>query len=215
MPEHGHHHGDPAPSHGSDHFQHDFSDAAAWSKKFDDPERAAWQKPEEVMVLLGAKEGSVVADLGAGTGYFLPYLSRAVGATGRVLALDVEPTLVTWMTERAKKESLENVEVRLIPGDDPALDPASVDRILIVDTWHHIPERDEYSRKLLAALKPGGAVVIVDFTKESPEGPPPEHRIPPSEVIATLAEAGFTAEDVPSELPRQYVVVGWGVPKVN
>ena len=82
-------------------FHHDFSDAEHWAKRFDTPDRPTWQKPESLMALMGIEPGMTVADLGAGTGFFLGYLSKVVGEKGRVLALDVEPTLISHMANRA------------------------------------------------------------------------------------------------------------------
>ncbi len=175
---------------------------------FDSPERQAWQKPADVVALLGVEPGMTVVDLGAGTGYFLSYLSEAAGKGGRVLALDPEPDMIRFIAERAKRDKLANVEARQIPFDDPKLEPASVDRVLIVNTWHHIAKRADYAGKLLAALKPGGRVYIVDFTRDSPSGPPVEERLKAEQVIAELAAGGLEAESVEEKLPRQYVVVG-------
>jgi len=147
-----------------------------------------------------------VADVGAGTGYFEKRLSKAVGPQGRVLAIDVEPDMVRYLGERAAKEGTKNVEPLLATADDPKLAP--VDRVLIVDTWHHIPERGEYSKKLAAALKPGGFVLIVDFTMDSPKGPPKEHRIAPEQVIKELEQGGLHATIVPAGLSDQYVIKG-------
>lgn len=201
--DHGHRHG-----HGHGAYQHDFQDAEQWSKRFDEPERRTWQKPGDVVDLMELSAGMTVADVGAGTGYFLSHLSAAVGDEGRVLALDVEPDMIRFMTERTAKEGLTNVEAQQIPYDDPELAPGSVDRVLIVNTWHHIADRPEYAAKLLAALRPGGRVYIVDFTRDSPSGPPVEHRLEPDSVIGELQAGGFEAEVVEETLPRQYVVVG-------
>jgi ubiquinone/menaquinone biosynthesis C-methylase UbiE len=152
--------------------------------------------------------GMTVADLGAGTGYFLAHLSRAVGPTGAVLALDVEPDMVRYMTERAAKEGLANVRAQRVPFDDPGLAPGSVDRILVVDTWHHIADRERYSAKLHAALRAGGAVLVVDFTQETRRGPPKEHRIRAEQVAAELRAGGMAAEIAVEDLPDQYIVVG-------
>ena len=149
-----------------------------------------------------------LVDLGAGTGYFLSYLSAAAGEGGRVLALDPEPDMVRFMQERVRREELANVTPRRIPFDDPELEPASVDRVLIVNTWHHIQDRPAYAGKLLAALKPGGGVYVVDFTRDSPSGPPVEERLEAGQVIAELAGGGLEAAMVEETLPRQYVVVG-------
>jgi 2-polyprenyl-3-methyl-5-hydroxy-6-metoxy-1,4-benzoquinol methylase len=179
-----------------------------YAKHFDDPKRDRWQKPREVVKLLAVTPGMVVADLGAGTGYFLPHLARAAGG-GEVHALDVEPQLVSYMEARAKKEGLANVKARKVAYDDPQLAPASVDRVLIVDTWHHIDGRDAYVKKLAAGLKPGGRVAIVEVTKASPHGPPAALRLAPAQVIRELEAGGLVNVKVVKEsLPRQYVVVG-------
>lgn len=208
----GDHHGGHEGGHASDYrhhtMEHDFSGAEEWSARFDSPERKAWQMPEEVVELLGIEPGMTVVDLGAGTGYFLTYLARAAGDQGRVLALDPEPDMIRFMSERAQRESLVNVEPKQIPFDDPQLEAASVDRILIVNTWHHIQDRAAYALKLRTALKPGGGIYIVDFTRDSPSGPPVEERLEPEQVIADLAGGDLTAAMVEESLPRQYVVVG-------
>ncbi|MCC7387091.1 MAG: class I SAM-dependent methyltransferase [Deltaproteobacteria bacterium] len=187
---------------------HRFEHAEDWAKRFDDPSRDAWQKPAEVVALLGLQPGMSVADLGAGTGYFLRHLSGAIGAGGRVFALDVEADMIRYMKARAEREQLANVEARQVPFDDPALAPGSVDRILIVDTWHHLGDRAAYSKKLAAALKPGGGVFVVDFTMETEKGPPTQHRLTPEQVIAELEAGGLVAKVVEESLPDQYVVAG-------
>jgi SAM-dependent methyltransferase len=149
-----------------------------------------------------------VADIGAGTGYFEPYLSAAVGQSGSVLALDIEPDMVRYLTERAEREGMANVVANRVDVDDPKLAPRSVDRILIVDTWHHIPDRVAYAQKLRQALADDGTVTIVDFTLDSEHGPPRHHRLSPEAVIGELEKAGFRASTVNEALPNQYVVVG-------
>ena len=183
-----------------------FNDPEKWAAVFDDPERDAWQKPEHVVDVLDLEPGMTVADVGAGTGYFEPHLSRAVGASGAVIAVDVEPGMVAYMRDRFQKEGLDNAEARLGTADDPQLDPYSVDRILIVNTWHHIPARPTYAQRLYDALASGGRLVIVDYTLDSPAGPPRHHRIPRENVIETLESAGFIASNADDELPRQYIV---------
>lgn len=185
---------------------HDFSDAERWSKIFDDPERVAWQKPQEVVEKMAITPGMVVADLGAGTGFFLGYLSAAVGPTGRVLALDPEANLVAHMRQRIAQAGWANAEARQIPYDSSELAAASVDRILIVDTWHHIQDRVAYGQKLAKTFKPGGALYVVDFTLDSPVGPKKDHRLAPEIVTAELQKAGFTVETLQESLPNQYIL---------
>jgi predicted methyltransferase len=201
-------HGHAAGGEGHGPLVHRFDDAAAWAKEFDDPARDAWQKPAEVVALLQLTAGMKVADIGAGTGYFEPHLARAVGPGGRVLALDVEDSMVRYMEARMAREGLSNVAVAKVPFDDPKLSAGSVDRILIVDTWHHIAGREAYSAKMREALAPGGFVAVVDFTLEAKYGPPREHRLAPEQVKKELEAGGFKAEIAAETLPEQYVVIG-------
>ena len=204
-PSHAHAH---AHAHGDGPLVHRFERADEWAPRFDDPARDAWQKPADIIAIMKITPGMTVADLGAGTGYFLPHLARAVGPSGKVLGLDIEADMVRYMTERAAREGLAHVEARQVLHDDPKLAPGSVDRILIVDTWHHIPARERYADRLASALRPGGIVVIVDFTMETRRGPPPKHRIPAEQVVAELRAAGLSAEAIDERIPDQYVVVG-------
>lgn len=188
------------------HHHHRFDDAASWSKVFDDPARDEWQKPASVVTAMAIAPGMTIADVGAGTGYFEPHLSKAAGPTGKVLAIDIEADMVRWTNERAKRESLANVEARLGTQGDPRLDPSSTDRILVVDTWHHVEDRAGYAKKLAAALRPGGIVFIVDFTRESPHGPPAHARLTAEEVSADLRAAGLEPKKVEANLPHQYMI---------
>lgn len=186
---------------------HDFSDTKKFSQAFDDPERDAWQRPAEVIEHLHLQPGNTVVDLGAGTGYFAGWLSRAVGAGGKVLALDVEPNMIQFIEQRAREQGLANVSARVVAADDPGLAPGSVDRVLIVDTWHHIDDRSRYAAKLALALAPQAEIWIADFTAESDVGPPARYRVAAEQVVRELEGAGLHAELVAGEqLPKQYLV---------
>jgi len=189
------------------HHAHGFERAEEWAKDLDDPSREVWQRPVAVVATMDVKKGMTVADLGAGTGYFLPYLSRAVGPRGRVLALDVEPDMVRYVRERAAREGLANVEARVVAADDPGLSPGSVDRVLVVSTWHHVAGREAYARKLLGALAPRGTVTVVDFLMDAKHGPPPPHLLDPGQVTRELESAGFEVGMVLPGLPEQYLLV--------
>jgi ubiquinone/menaquinone biosynthesis C-methylase UbiE len=185
----------------------DFSNPDRFARHFDDPARDAWQKPDEVLQHLALQPGNVVVDLGSGTGYFVARLSSAVGPSGRVLALDVEPKMVEHVRERAAKAGLGNVESRVVAPDDPGLAPGSVDRVLIVNTWHHIDRRVDYTKKLARALKPSAEVWVVDFTLDSDLGPPAKHRLTAQQVVSELEQGMLDAEVVePESLPKQYLV---------
>jgi ubiquinone/menaquinone biosynthesis C-methylase UbiE len=188
--------------------QHRFEKADEWAPVFDDPGRDAWQRPAEVVKLAEIAPGMTVADLGAGTGYFVPHLSRAVGATGRVLALDVEADMVRYLGERIAREKLENAVAQQVPVDDPLLPEGQVQCVLVVDTWHHLSDRPAYASKLARGLAPGGRVVVVDFTLESQLGPPVQHRLRPEQVADDLRAGGLEPRILDEILPEQYVVVG-------
>jgi predicted methyltransferase len=185
---------------------HRFPSAEEWAKYFDDPARDAWQRPGDVVAAMEIRPGMTVADIGAGTGYFEPWLSRAVGPSGVVLALDIEPDMVRYLAERAAREQLGNVKASKVAVDDPLLPKGGVDRILIVDTWHHIPSREAYAGKLREALSPDGTITIVDFEPESSRGPPAQYRVAPDQVLRELRAAGLVATVAPVDLPEQYVV---------
>ena len=185
-----------------------FDDPAYWSKVFDDPARAEWQKPAEVAAALGLRPGQTVADLGAGTGYFTRSLADAVGSSGTVLAVDVEPNLVAYMRERAAREHLSNVRVVLATAQDARLPAAGVDAVLVVDTYHHIDDRIAYFRRLQRALRPHGHVAVVDWHKRPmPVGPEMDHKLAREQVIDEMQAAGYRLVDEPTFLPYQYFLV--------
>jgi len=185
--------------------EHSFGDAEKWSHVFDDPQRDAWQKPHEVIRALALDRRAVVADLGAGTGYFSARLANML-KQGRVYAVDIEPAMVKHLAERAKRERLANLIAVQGSAADPRL-PEKVDLVLLVDVYHHVDERAAYFRRLREALKPGGQVAIIDFRLDSPEGPPKEARIPPEQVKAELTQAGYDLATEYTFLPNQYFLV--------
>jgi len=187
---------------------HSFGDVAYWSSIFDDPERDAWQKPRELVAALDLAPGQTVADLGAGTGYFSPYLSQAVGANGTVLAVEVEPTLVAHLRLRAERERLGNLVPVLASFDNPRLPAAGIDVLLVADTYHHLDHRTVYLPQLRRALRPGGRVVVVDWKAGVlPQGPPPDHKLARDQVVAEMQAAGFRLVGEPDLLPYHYVLV--------
>ena len=185
--------------------EHRFSGAERWARVFDDPARDRWQKPDEVIAALAFAPDATVADIGAGTGYFAARLARAL-PKGRVYAVDIEPDMVRYLGERARRERLPNLQAVLGKPDDPQL-PEAVDGVLIVDTYHHIVDRIAYFERLCARLKPGGQVAIVDFTLESPVGPPRNARIAAQQVREEMQRAGYALAAQHDFLPHQYFLV--------
>lgn len=193
----GHHHG---------HAMHRrFVGAEDWAREFDAPERDAWQMPDRVIEALALAPDAVVADLGAGTGYFAMRLGRAV-PQGRVLALDLEAEMVRYLADRAAREGLTNVLAGESMADDPGI-REPVDLVLVVDTYHHIEDRTAYFGRLRERLAPGGRLAIVDFRLDSERGPPREHKIAPETVRAELEAAGYRLAASHDFLPDQYFLV--------
>ncbi len=205
----GHGHGGHAHAHGPGRDRHgNPEDFAAYLAKLDDPERAAWQKPDEVVRALGLREGSVACDLGAGTGVFALRLARAVGARGRVHAIDVDARMIEILGARAREAGLSNVNPILAPDGDVALPPEPCDAILAVNVFHHVPDGAAALRRLGTALAPGGVLANVDFHDgELPVGPPPDHRVSREAFLAAAAAAGLEVAREETFLPHQYFVL--------
>ena len=191
--------------------QHTFSDADKWSQVFDDPKRDAWQKPHEVIQALDLKPDALVADIGAGTGYFSVRLAHMV-PKGRVYAVDTEPDMVKYLTERAKRDGLKNLTAMMAEPANPKL-PEKVDLALLVDVYHHIESRERYFRALAESLKSEARVAIIDFRMDSPAGPPKSARIAPERVKAELKSAGYTLVQEHAFLPNQYFLIFWRPPR--
>ena len=187
-----------------DHMEHHF-DPAASAKAFDDPARDTWQLPDRVIAALDLKPGQVIADIGSGTGYFTVRLAKSPAAP-KVYGADIEPAMVTYLRERAAKEGLGNVVAVQAAADTPNL-PEPVDLVLIVDTYHHIGNREAYFSRLRSSLKPGARVAIIDFRPDSPEGPPKEFRFPPEKFQAEMSQAGYKLAHQYDFLPRQNFLV--------
>lgn len=185
--------------------QHSFSGAEHWAHVFDDPKRDEWQKPHEVIEALALEPDAVVADIGSGTGYFAVRFANMV-PKGRVYGVDIEPDMVKYLAERAKREKRDNIVAIAGAPDDPRL-PEKADLILVVDVFHHIDARVAYFRKLRSSLKPGGRIAIIDFRLDSPDGPPKAARIAPARVIAELKRAGYALAQEHDFLPNQYFLV--------
>jgi ubiquinone/menaquinone biosynthesis C-methylase UbiE len=188
--------------------QHRHENPAAYRASLDDPGRDAYQKPDEVVKALALREGEVVADIGAGTGYFALRFARAVGDAGRVYAVDVSPDMVRHLNRRLRDAGLRNVATVLAEPDDPLLADASIDRFVIVNTWHHIDNQAKYLALMKRMLKPDGQVVHVDFHKrELPVGPPVAHKIARETVVKQMEAAGFRLQAEHDFLPYQYFLV--------
>lgn len=181
-----------------------FQDAEFWAEVFDSPARDTWQKPAEVIRALALAPNATVADIGAGTGYFAVRLARALPG-GRVFGVDVEPNMVRYLTERARREGLANLTAVAGGPDDPRL-PLAVDVAIMVDVYHHIADRIRYLRNLRRYLKPGGRVAIIDH-RSAPDGLPESLLISPNRIKEDLKRAGYDVVAEHGFLPNQIFVV--------
>ncbi|QNL49688.1 methyltransferase domain-containing protein [Olivibacter sp. SDN3] len=174
-------------------------------KRFESPERDRYQQPDKVLEYLGEIIGKNVMDIGAGTGYFSVKLAKK-GA--KVIAADVNDEFQRYLEKRIEEDKLQNITLRKTPHDNPALADGEVDKILIVNTYHHIEKRPEYFRIAKKGIAEGGELVIVDFFKtDIPVGPPTGHKVSIDEVISELKEAGYADFDVKVDLlPYQFVI---------
>jgi ubiquinone/menaquinone biosynthesis C-methylase UbiE len=192
--------------HGRNHGNPD--DLDAYIARMEEPERAQWQKPDEVLSALQVKPGQVACDIGAGPGYLSLRLARAVGDSGRVFAVDVEPRILEVLRKRIESAGARNVTpVLSLPGD-ALLPHAACDLILIVDTYHHFPDGPAYLRQLTRALRPGGRIVNIDFHKrELPVGPPVDHKVSREDFLHDAKAAGLKLVAEHQFLPYQYFLV--------
>jgi SAM-dependent methyltransferase len=188
--------------------RHPFNEVKKWVRVFDDPSRATWQMPEKVAAAMSLKPGMTVADLGAGTGYFVEYLSKPVSPGGMILAIDTEPEMVKYIGARVGRDGLDNVVPVLAHPGDPFLPRGRVDRVLIVDTYHHIDDRLRYFGRMKEALVPGGRVVVVDFKKKPlPVGPPVEHKLSRDFVVEEMQKSGWILDREETFLQHQYFLI--------
>ena len=171
-----------------------------------EPARDEWQKPDELVRALKLKDGQVACDIGAGPGYFALRIARAVGSAGLVYAVDVEPRILDALRQNLRTAAAGNVVPVLAQADDPLLPKAACDVILVVNTYHHFPDRVAYLRRLARSLRAGGRLVNVDFTKASPIGPPPQERVSRDDFLKDAAAAGLHLSAEHTFLPHQYAV---------
>ena len=164
-------------------------------------DRDAWQQSERVIESLGVASGGRVADLGSGGGYFTFRLAQAVGAAGRVFAVDVDEGMNDALRNDVEQRGVLNVEIVLAAYDDPRLAPASVGLVFTSNTYHHIEGRVAYFERVAAALSEGGRVAIIDYR---PEGFFQKRHATPAETIRSEMEAaGYALASEFDYLERQ------------
>ncbi len=184
------------------------NDPKAYIGALEDPQRDAYQKPHEVLTALNLKPGEVIADIGAGSGYFTFPIAHHLGPEGKVYAVDVSPDMILHLNRRIRDLKTTNVVSVLADPDDPLLPEQSVNRFFICDVWHHVENPSKYLGMIKKMLKPGGQVIMIDFHKEElPFGPPVEMKIAREDLIKQMESNGFRLAKEHSFLPYQYFLV--------
>ncbi len=199
--------GCPKPAGPPQHYE----DPQAMIRVFEDEERDAWQMPDRVVrALPPASRDAVIADIGAGSGYFTRRLAAQV-PEGRVYAVDVDGQFEDYLRANREAWGTPNIEPHLAHYDDPMLPVAGIDMVFTANTYAFIRDRVAYFQKVREALKPGGHLVIIDFRPEAVVpgdiAPDPTHRIGRDAAVEELASAGFRVVSEETFLPHQWFLV--------
>jgi ubiquinone/menaquinone biosynthesis C-methylase UbiE len=171
--------------------------------------REAEQRPEEVIRIMGLKDGAVVADLGCGTGFFARRMARAVAPSGRVYGVDIQPEMLDRMKALLAKEGIRNVVSLLGKADDPGLPQASLDWILLVDVYHELQQPEPMLRRMRDALKADGKIALVEYRLEGDSAAHirAEHRMSVEQVLDEWLPAGYRLVERYEFLPTQHLFV--------
>jgi ubiquinone/menaquinone biosynthesis C-methylase UbiE len=171
------------------------------------PDRAAWQKPDQIMDALQIADGSAVADIGAGAGFFTIQLARRVGPNGKVFTTDIQRQMLEAIRRRVLREGLTNVETRQATESDQNLPVGALDAVLIVDTYSEVGEPVAFLRNIARALKPNGRIGVVNYKPGAGgPGPPANVRVACADAVQDAHAAGLKVVGH-ATLPYQYLLV--------
>ena len=178
---------------------------AAWLER---PERDSEEATSRAVEALDLKPGMVVADVGAGSGYYTVRMARKVGPTGKVFATDIQAGMIDIIKRRLSVERVENVVPVLGAPDDPRLPAAALDLALMVDVYHELAAPQVFARRLRESLKPDGRLVLIEYRKEDPRVPIQEvHKMSVDQVRKELDADGYVIDKVIDVLPWQHIIV--------
>lgn len=167
---------------------------ASMAGKLENPERLQWLPPAEVVTALAVQPGQTIVDIGAGTGYFALPLAKAVGAEGRVYAVDAQQEMLSLLAAKLRDSAPSNIELVCAEADSTSLPPACCDYVFMANVWHEFDDRAAVVAEAMRLLRPGGRVGILDWRPdaEPDHGPPIDHRLSPDDATAILRSAGAT-----------------------
>jgi predicted methyltransferase len=172
------------------------------------PERASEEHPDEALDAIGIAPGSIIADIGAGVGYFTEKLARRVGPAGKVYANDIQPAMLEQLRKNMAAAHVANFETALGAADDPRLPKDTMDLALLVDVYHEFSKPREMLRHIRESLKPGGRLVLLEYRKEDPKVPiRPEHKMSVAGVRAEIEPEGFLFQKAVETLPEQHILI--------
>src|SRR3954469_24484736 len=170
--------------------------------------RVQEEEPDVALDALKLAQGSIVADVGAGSGYMTVKMAKRVGPTGKVYANDIQPQMLSMLRQRLDREKLTNVELVLGTLDDPKLPANTLDLILMVDVYHEFSEPQKMLQRMRDSLKADGRLVLLEYRKEDPSIPiRPDHKMSVAEAKMEVEAEGFTLTSVDERLPRQHILM--------
>ena len=185
-----------------------FDDVDRWSQVFEAPERARWQQPERVIRAIGIQPGEIIADIGAGSGYFTFRFAHVAGSQGKVFAVEIEPEWLDYLDARAAREGLANTETIQAGAADSGLSAGCCDLIFLCNTYYMIADRVAYLEHLATRLRPGGRIVIIDWLRRPlPRGPALHYKLTTQQVHSEIRQAGLEVVRQPGFLPWQYFFI--------
>jgi len=176
------------------------------------PEREAEEAPDAALdainAAIGIAKGAIVADIGAGVGYFTWRLAARIGPEGKVYAVDIQPGMLDLLRHNMAARKLSNYEAVLGAEDDPRLPAGRIDLALLVDVYHEFSQPQRMLQKIRVSLTPGGRMVLLEYRKEDPQVPIlPAHKMSVAEVKAEIEPEGFRLDKTLQNLPRQHILI--------
>ena len=181
---------------------------SAWKRfAYEGFDRDSWQRPDEVIALLGIGPGDRLADVGAGSGYFTFRFAEVVGPEGRVYAVDVDEDMLAYLTDQVSERQVTNVEIVRGEFHDPLLPDGRIDLLFTSNTYHHIEDRSAYFRGVLADLSPEGRVAILELNDTSWFPRTFGHMTPKESIVEEMGAAGYRLVDDFDIVERQHFLV--------
>lgn len=180
-------------------------EAADWLER---PERNAEENTELLVDKLDLRPGQVIADIGAGTGYYSRRIARRIGPSGKVLAVDIQPEMLKLLDRQMQSAGITNVTTILGTTTDPRLPDASVDMAFLIDVYHEFDFPHEMMTAICRSLKPGGRVVFVEFRGEDASVPiKPLHKMTELQVKKEMSDLPLTWRETKPDLPWQHILI--------